>query len=72
MFFLNLKIIIMGKSAETVNQNKEPHDIQWIFFKFQRYSLKELGLLDSVSILQIRPGMFKEVFRRFLAHFLIL
>ena len=27
------------------------------------YSLKELGLLDSVSILQIRPGMFKEFFR---------
>ena len=26
------------------------------------YSLKELGLLDSVSILQIGPGMFKEFF----------
>ena len=35
-------------------------------------SLKELGLLLSVSILQIRPSIFKEIFRRFLAHFLIL
>ena len=36
-----------------------------------RYSLKKLGLLDSVSILQIRPSIFQKVFRRFLAHFLI-
>ena len=35
-----------------------------------RYSLKELGLLFSVSILQIRPSIFKEIFWRFLAHFL--
>ena len=34
------------------------------------YSLKELGLLSSVSILEIRPSIFKEIFRRFLAHFL--
>ena len=39
--------------------------IQW-------YSLKDLGLLFSVSILQIRPSIFKEIFWRFLAHFLIL
>ena len=36
------------------------------------YSLKELGLLFSLSILQIRPSIFKEIFRRFLAHFLIM
>jgi hypothetical protein len=52
--------------------------VEFEFFKYPAvlvnfwYSLKELGLLDSVSILQIRPGMFKEVFQRFLAHFLIL
>ena len=32
--------------------------------------LKELGLLFSVLILQIRPSIFKKIFWRFLAHFL--
>ena len=41
----------------------------WKLIK-SRYSLKELGLLFSVSILQIRPSIFKEIFWRFLAHFL--
>ena len=34
------------------------------------YSLNELGLLNSVLILKIRPSIFKEIFRWFLANFL--
>jgi hypothetical protein len=45
--------------------------LNFIFiFSSNRYSLKELGLPNSVSILKIRPSIFKEIFRRFLAIFL--
>ena len=60
-------------SGSLIAQEGFPQEI-WlkIFSYLKGYSLKELGLLDSVWILQIRPSIFKEVFRRFLAHFLIL
>ena len=41
----------------------------WLIDVLSWYSLKELGLLFSVSILQLRPSIFKEILRRFLAHF---
>ena len=55
----------LNRHISAVHEGKKP-------YKCIRYSLKELGLLDSVSTLHIRPGVFKEFFRRFLAHFLIL
>ena len=58
----------VGKSAITIQllQNEFLEDYDPTI----GYSLKELGLLFSVSILQIRPSIFKEIFWRFLAHFL--
>ena len=68
---MNLPVLYIPCEKVAILQDKTSRQ-KYNFTSYNSgYSLKKLGLLDSVSILQIRPSIFKKVFRRFLAHFLI-